>query len=261
MRHTRLFIGLLLCGLSLPFAAPSANAVQAWPTKEAKRIEAALADLGLPVGPVDGVWDEETARATCAWRELTGREVVRSWPLVTERRAVRTTAQLTVASYMKRGININRQCQVAYWVVPGRIAQTETRTVTTQPTGDTPTGLAQETVTVTVSRPGPVVKRVMPVSTGMTTPSGRLETHPGTFRVNWAVDRWWQSTIYPDGKMYRPFFFDGGQALHGSASDALVHTYPASHGCVRMLHADIDALWDSDFGPGDTVRVYGDWQD
>ena len=60
--------------------------------------------------------------------------------------------------------------------------------------------------------------------------------------------------------MYRPFFFNGGQALHGSSNDSLVKWYPASHGCVRMLHADIDALWDAGFGRGDRVYVYGAWK-
>ena len=43
--------------------------------------------------------------------------------------------------------------------------------------------------------------------------------------------------------MYRSLYFSGGQAIHGSHSDTYVVTYPASHGCVRMLHRDVDWLW------------------
>ena len=211
----------------------------AWP-RDAKAIEAALGRLGLPVGAIDGIWDRDTARATCVWRELTGREVLRSWPLVDERRALKATTTFTVPTYMRVGVNINRQCQAGIWVTTGLVESATT----------------VESTTVTELVRQRTVVRVMPASTGQ---SGVLETHSGSFRVQWAVNRWWQSTIYADGLMYRPFFFNGGQALHGSSSDALVKWYPASHGCVRMLHADIDALWDAGFGRGDRVYVYGEW--
>jgi lipoprotein-anchoring transpeptidase ErfK/SrfK len=70
---------------------------------------------------------------------------------------------------------------------------------------------------------------------------------------------WRYSTIYPEARMYKPMQFSGGQALHGSATDALVKTYPASHGCVRMLHRDIDALQAAGFGLGSLVKVIGYW--
>jgi lipoprotein-anchoring transpeptidase ErfK/SrfK len=53
--------------------------------------------------------------------------------------------------------------------------------------------------------------------------------------------------------------FSGGQALHGSATDRLVTTSPASHGCVRMLHRDIDALQSGGVDNGTLVRVFGAW--
>ena len=59
--------------------------------------------------------------------------------------------------------------------------------------------------------------------------------------------------------MYKPMQFDGGQAMHGSASDSLVKTYPASHACVRMLHRDINALQAGGVGNGTWVNVFGAW--
>jgi lipoprotein-anchoring transpeptidase ErfK/SrfK len=44
----------------------------------------------------------------------------------------------------------------------------------------------------------------------------------------------------PLGLLYRPKYFSGGYALHGSTS---VPAYPASHGCVRVNTRAMDHLW------------------
>ena len=204
---------MMLCPM---LAAAPAHAVL---PRDAMMIEQALIDVGLPAGVVDGIWDRDTGRATCVWRELTGRTIQRSWPVVDERRVIKRGEELQPPSYLRNGLNINLQCQAAIWMVNSTIV------------------------------------RIMPVSSGMAS----FPTESGKHRVRWVVDRWWQSTIYPDGLMYRPMFFYKGMALHGSSSDDLVKWYPASHGCVRMLHTDIDALWDGGFGVGDTVFIYGEW--
>jgi lipoprotein-anchoring transpeptidase ErfK/SrfK len=41
-------------------------------------------------------------------------------------------------------------------------------------------------------------------------------------------------------------------------SDKLVHSYPASHGCVRAKKQDMDWLV-KNLQKGDTVKVYGKW--
>lgn len=214
--------------------------------REALQIEQALADLGLPVGVVDGVWDKDTGRATCIWRELTGRAVLRSWPVVSERHAIRAGTTFTIPKRMRVGLNINVQCQSAVWIAE-EFAYVDDATVNSD------TGAVEIAMRLVKEK---TIRRIMPVSTGMEI----FATAIGMHRVGWAVNRWWQSTIYPDGLMYRPFFFHDGMAVHGSSTDTLVKWYPASHGCVRMLHADIDALWDDDFGVGDAVYVYGTWR-
>ena len=56
----------------------------------------------------------------------------------------------------------------------------------------------------------------------------------------------------PLGVLYRPQYFEGGYAIHGSPS---VPAYPASHGCLRVSNADMDWLWERiDFGT--PVAVY-----
>src|SRR5262245_51793709 len=44
------------------------------------------------------------------------------------------------------------------------------------------------------------------------------------------------------GVLWRPKYFIGGYALHGSPS---VPAYAASHGCVRMTNQEINFIWDS----------------
>ena len=58
----------------------------------------------------------------------------------------------------------------------------------------------------------------------------------------------------PLGTLYRPKYFNGGIALHGSSS---VPTYPASHGCVRLTNAEADFMWSQPWGAiGTRVWVY-----
>jgi lipoprotein-anchoring transpeptidase ErfK/SrfK len=56
------------------------------------------------------------------------------------------------------------------------------------------------------------------------------------------------------GDMWRPKYFNGGIAVHGSPS---VPPYPASHGCVRVSNAAMNWLWDVWGMPrGTRVLVY-----
>jgi lipoprotein-anchoring transpeptidase ErfK/SrfK len=47
-------------------------------------------------------------------------------------------------------------------------------------------------------------------------------------------------------------------ALHGSISNDLVHTYPASHGCVRVWRPEISEIFD-ETPIGTPVKVYGEY--
>ncbi len=63
----------------------------------------------------------------------------------------------------------------------------------------------------------------------------RATTPEGAYSFYRQVDGWRISYL---GGLYRPFYFTGGYALHGSGS---VPPYPASHGCIRV------ELWDMDY--------------
>jgi peptidoglycan hydrolase-like protein with peptidoglycan-binding domain len=57
----------------------------------------------------------------------------------------------------------------------------------------------------------------------------------------------------PLGTLYRPMYFKGGYAVHGSRS---VPGYPASHGCVRVSYEDEDWLFPQ-IPSGTPVVIYG----
>lgn len=82
--------------------------------------------------------------------------------------------------------------------------------------------------------------------------TGDARTPPGRFRVYFErPDGWRESDL---GKLWRPKYFNGGIAVHGSAS---IPGYPASHGCVRVSVAAMDWIWAMDLMPRNrAVWVY-----
>jgi peptidoglycan hydrolase-like protein with peptidoglycan-binding domain len=71
----------------------------------------------------------------------------------------------------------------------------------------------------------------------------------GTFSFTRRVDGWRHA---PLGLLWRPYYFHGGYAIHGSRS---VPTYAASHGCVRVTTSSMNRLWGT-FKIGERVYVY-----
>ena len=101
------------------------------------------------------------------------------------------------------------------------------------------------------------VESVLPVSSGngelYRGRGGRMvraRTPEGSYRFNRHIDGWRVSYL---GGLYRPFYFLGGYAIHGSGS---VPPHPASHGCVRVEIHDMDYLV-SKLRIGMPVHVYG----
>lgn len=78
-------------------------------------------------------------------------------------------------------------------------------------------------------------------------------TPRGSFAVYREENRMYSSSLEL-GDMWRPKFFTGGIALHGSAS---VPAFPASHGCVRVSNTAMNWIWDTWGAPSGTpVVVY-----
>lgn len=92
---------------------------------------------------------------------------------------------------------------------------------------------------------GGEVVATLPISTGSGRPyvSPRPEvgltiarTPLGSYRIERYIHGWRYVGL---GALYRPWYFDGPYAIHGSLS---VPAYPASHGCVRVTVRDADWL-------------------
>ena len=83
---------------------------------------------------------------------------------------------------------------------------------------------------------------------------GTAVTPAGSFKIDRErPDGWWIGDL---GQIYRPKYFVGGVAIHGSMS---VPAYPASHGCVRVTVKAMDFIWDNEILPrGTQVLVYGE---
>lgn len=118
---------------------------------------------------------------------------------------------------------------------------------------------------------------VFPTSTGEAGHRTRDQDRSSVFKYNPATDNggWHNSLTYPaaednplNGNMYKPLYFDNGQAIHGANN---VPRSPASKGCARLRVEDQDRLiaW---LGLADqdqvtyrtsqinvTVNVQGDW--
>ena len=78
-----------------------------------------------------------------------------------------------------------------------------------------------------------VVLRILDASTG----KAGTPTPTGNFSILRRIDGWRQS---PLGLLWRPNYFSGGYAVHGSTS---VPAYPASHGCARVTIPAMNRLW------------------
>jgi LysM repeat protein len=117
---------------------------------------------------------------------------------------------------------------------------------------------------------------VFPTSTGEEGHRTRMQDLTPMYRYNPAADNdgWHNSTTFPaaddnplNGNMYKPLYFDRGQAIHGANN---VPTSPQSKGCARLRveHQDllIDWLGLADSGPTTnraqlnvTVNVQGEY--
>ena len=168
--------------------------------------------------PVDGVSGPVTRRALCVSRLALGLPVNRAdmAPGSIEEQLLLATTALPIPPNVAtdgRWIFIDLTCQVLL-------------------TGEGPDRLVN----------------VFPTSTGEPGYETRLQERTRAFRFNPALDNggWHESTDYPvpednplNGNMYKPLYFDNGQAIHGANN---VPTSPQSKGCARLKPADQDQL-------------------
>jgi hypothetical protein len=215
--------------------------------RQQEKLNELFAGLGIRELLVDGISGPVTRQRLCAARlsldlpvTLTDMEPGSEEEQVLMA-ATALKAPFTTAALSERWILIDRTCQIMF------------------------VGEGAETLTF-----------VFPTSTGAPGYETRDQDRSRVFRYNPASENggWHNSSLYPvaadnplNGNMYKPLYFDRGQAIHGANN---VPTSPASKGCARLRveHQDLLIGWLglADSGPTNdsgrinvTVNVQGTW--
>jgi hypothetical protein len=187
-------------------------------TAQQAKLNELLVPYGFPEMPVDGISGPVTRRGLCAARLALGFAVNRSdmEPGSVEEQFLLASTALPIPPGVAtegRWIFIDLTCQVLL-------------------TGE---GFDR-------------LVHVFPTSTGEPGFETRLQERTRAFRYNPALATagWHNSSTYPveadnplNGNMYRPLYFDRGQAIHGANN---VPTSPQSKGCARLRPNHQDAL-------------------
>ena len=184
-------------------------------------LERQLASLHYQPGRIDGAFDGDTYHAVLAFQKVNriGRDGIVGPQ--TRRALARPVRPSPRYRYGSLAVEVDLTRQVLYFTQSGKVL------------------------------------RIIDVSTGSgqlyrSPSSGRLvraTTPTGTFRITRKINGWRTSAL---GQLYRPSYFYGGYAIHGSYS---VPAYPASHGCVRITNANADRYY-SLMRIGMVVNIY-----
>ena len=188
-----------------------------------------MADLHFDPGPVDGVFDQQTAYAVQALQKLGG-------TAPTGRITDGDVFHLAVFHYDQplqangepdhTEVDVTRQVLTLY-------ENYQVRLITTTSTG------SGENYCYDSPREHPTAH----ICEDATTPSGRFSFRE--FRSGWDKS--------PLGQLYNPYYFNKGIAVHGYPE---VPGHPASHGCVRIpIH--ISEYFHTLVHQGDPVYVFG----
>ena len=193
----------------------SGDVLDAAVAAQQRKINELFAGHGMPELAVDGVSGPLTRQQLCAVRSAFGLPVSRSdmAPGSAEERLLMSAT--TLPAYVDapdRWVVIDKTCQIMF-------------------AGDSTS-----------------IVFVFPTSTGQPGHETRDQDGVSAFRFDPAIDNdgWHDSTLFPaaadnplNGNMYKPLYFDDGQAIHGSYN---VPPEPLSKGCARLLVEHHDAL-------------------
>ena len=217
--------------LAVPLLDRAIAAVGSRDGEETVRVQQRLLEAGFWLVAVDGDYGHTTKQAVMAFQKYYGLKAtgkvddntalaltqVSTWPVA------RSTEQGTI-------VEVDKDRQVLMIVVNGRVLW-----VLNTSTGSGQWFLEQNQKDLTKWE------------------LGRSITDSGRFKINRERSNgWWAGDL---GEIYRPKYFNGGIAIHGSRS---IPNYPASHGCVRVSTAAMDMIWETGILPkGTPVWVYG----
>jgi hypothetical protein len=203
-----------------PLAAPLV-AVGTSGGAETARVQQRLLDLGFWLQSADGNYDLTTSQAVMAFQKYLGIET--SSAVDANTAGLLSAMTLRAYGHADSGtlLEIDKTRQILMFVVDGRVKWVF----------NTSTGNGESYIEEDQNSPGTLVE-------------GVSLTPDGFHRVNRErPEGWWEGDL---GQIYRPKYFVGGVAVHGSNS---VPNYPASHGCVRVTIQAMDYIWDKGLMP------------
>ncbi|MFM7535810.1 MAG: L,D-transpeptidase family protein [Acidimicrobiales bacterium] len=182
-------------------------------------VQTRLEALGFWLDGADGEFGYNTSQAVMAFQKWSGlprtTEVdVDTWE------ALRTATRPTARSTSGDLVEVDKTKQLLFVIRNGQV---------------------RYTINVSTGSEIPYVE-VDRVNGGIT--SGDSITREGRFRVYREYSDGWEYGQL--GELYRPKYFDGGIAVHGSND---VPAYPASHGCVRVSNPFMDFVWATNLLP------------
>jgi peptidoglycan hydrolase-like protein with peptidoglycan-binding domain len=211
-------------------AEPAIAAVGKSSGSDTARAQQRLLDLGFWLQSPDGDYGLTTSQAVMAFQKYYG--------LTTDGRLGRETADLMTALTERPKasadagtlVEIDKTKQLIFFVIDGQTSwilntSTGSEIPYDEPDKNTP-GLRQ---------------------------TGDAVTRNGLHDVyRERAEGWWEGDL---GEIYRPKYFSGGEAVHGSNH---IPDYAASHGCVRVSVPAMDWIWEINLMPIDTwVWVHG----
>jgi peptidoglycan hydrolase-like protein with peptidoglycan-binding domain len=210
-----------LAGLTVALSLGDANDVVTDGTSSPRvlMLQRRLGALGYRPGPSDGVFGGQTASAVLAFQKIEG--LGRDGAAGPEVFARLGSPQGAGPRGGGPGIEVDITRQVVFVV-----------------------GIGGDGITILNASSGNDEQFAFPDG------STAIATTPrGSYAVGHRID---DTEVAPLGTLYRPMYFTGPYAIHGSTS---VPAYPASHGCVRLSYADQDWLYPNT-PTGASVSVY-----
>jgi peptidoglycan hydrolase-like protein with peptidoglycan-binding domain len=209
--------------------SPPLQAVGARGGNETARIQLRLLQLGFWLSAADGEYGLSTKQAVMAYEKYMGLNADGKVDQATADALTAMTQRPVARANAGTLVEVDKTKQLLYFVIGGQTAWIL----------NTSTGNGEEYTEEDKNTPGELI-------------TGVALTPSGLHKVNRErPDGWWEGDL---GEIYRPKYFVGGIAVHGSNS---IPNYPASHGCVRVSVPAMDWIWDSGILPvGTPVWVH-----
>jgi peptidoglycan hydrolase-like protein with peptidoglycan-binding domain len=213
----------------VPVVDPPLVGVGASSGADTLRAQMRLLELGFWLNDVNGRYGITTSQAVMAFQKyyglttdgVLGNETAVVLSNVTERPSSRADAGTLV--------EIDKGLQLLFFVIDGRVEWIL----------NTSTGSEKPYIEPDKNTPGEIQ-------------TGDSITRNGMHDVyRERPEGWWEGDL---GSIYRPKYFSGGEAIHGSNH---IPDYPASHGCVRISVPAMDWIWETGILPiGTPVWVH-----